>query len=131
VIKNQHEKDTAICDLYETMMATLKAASEKDILKQQDELQEHFEKMAKLSIECSLFITGYSSGRYYSTLVSGDVLMFHRSTDIKAEIRTADEILHPKQNFPIQGVIPGVGDRANFMYGKNNNNYCTGNSQRS
>jgi hypothetical protein len=72
VIKAQQDKDDAIRDLYKTMMATLKAASEEDILKRREEFEEHFKNMINLSIECSLFIAGYTSGRYYRKLMLGE-----------------------------------------------------------
>jgi hypothetical protein len=91
-MKNQNSKDTAIRDLYETMMTMLKAASEEDILVQRDKLRGHFEKMTKLSIQCSFFIAGYSSGSYYSMLMYDNILTIHRAADIISGNRTADKI---------------------------------------
>jgi hypothetical protein len=68
VLKAQQDKDNAIRDLYKIMMATLKVASRKDILKQREEFEDHFKDMINLSIECSLFIAGYTSGLYYRKL---------------------------------------------------------------
>jgi hypothetical protein len=83
VIKKQNDQDTAMGDLYEMMMVMLKAASQEDILRERGEFTGHFEKMAKVSIECSLFIAGYSSGSYYSTFMHGNFFMIHRETKIK------------------------------------------------
>jgi hypothetical protein len=82
VIKAQQDKDNAIRDLYKTMMATLKAASKEDILKRREEFEGHFEDMINISIECSLFIAGYSSGRYYRKLALETIGMIIIDIDI-------------------------------------------------
>jgi hypothetical protein len=60
------------------MMGMLKVACEEDILKRREEFEDHFTDMINLSIECSLFIAGYSSGSYYRELALGNIVIIGR-----------------------------------------------------
>jgi hypothetical protein len=84
-------------------MTTLSAASEKDILAQRDKLRGHFEQATKLAIECSLFIAGYSSGSYYSTLTCSNkltaALMLSRESERLIRFDAQAEISRFKETF--------------------------------
>jgi hypothetical protein len=108
MMKAQQDKDNAIRDLYKTMMRTLKSACEKDRLNQRDELREHFENMTKMAIQCSLFISGYSSGRYYRTLKYSYTTMKHRDinrfpldSERLTRLEVEKEIFRFKESFQV------------------------------
>jgi hypothetical protein len=121
VVKAQGDKDDAICSLYKTMMATLKMASEEDILTQQDEFKNHFKNIINLSIECSLFIAGYTSGHYYRKLTLGNIVMTLMFT---SQFRKDGCTEHVKKNISISRVISGIRKRVYHVYGKKNDQYC-------
>jgi hypothetical protein len=128
VIKAQRDKDDAICALYKVMMATLKTASEEDILKRREEFGDHFKNMINLSIKCSLFIAGYTSGRYYRKPTLVNIVT---ALTFILPFRTDGCIGSVTQNLTIQRVISGVRKRAYHVYGKKNGENRPGNPRKS
>jgi hypothetical protein len=98
------------------MMGTLKVACEEDILKRREELEDHFTDMINLSIECSLFIAGYSSGSYYRKLVLGYIVITNRKIHLCLLFRTDGYTGRVKQNNSFQRVISGVRERVYLAY---------------
>ncbi|KAE9394760.1 hypothetical protein BT96DRAFT_181228 [Gymnopus androsaceus JB14] len=67
VVKHQYDQDTSIVELFQIMMKTYEIASTPDILQTDNTLARTFKlkDMIHQSIECSLFISGYSSKGYF------------------------------------------------------------------
>ncbi len=60
VVKNQRDTQQAILDLYTEMISAYEEASKDDILQQRDDLHGTYSSLFKQTIECAIFIEGYT-----------------------------------------------------------------------
>ncbi|KAF5371606.1 hypothetical protein D9758_003470 [Tetrapyrgos nigripes] len=73
VLKNQHDRDGQLVDLYNLMMKTYEIATENDLYKRvgDKKLCVVIDAMVKQSKECSIFISNYGSRRYLYRILTG------------------------------------------------------------
>lgn len=65
----QHEKDSSVITLYQTMLKTYHTAMKHDAFDEDEDLQDIFDAMIIQTAECALFIAGYAPGSYIGTLM--------------------------------------------------------------
>ncbi|KAF5371600.1 hypothetical protein D9758_003476 [Tetrapyrgos nigripes] len=73
VLKNQHDRDGQLVDLYNLMMKTYEIATENDLYQQDGDkkLCAVIDAMVKHSKECSIFISNYGSRGYLYRILTG------------------------------------------------------------
>ncbi|KAK0439721.1 uncharacterized protein EV420DRAFT_1733548 [Desarmillaria tabescens] len=91
VLKRQHDTNQAICDLYTDMISAYDAFSKDDILEQRVRLQGIYNSLFKQTIECAIFIEGYTkeSGikHLFEMDISGQAEKFRQAfVDLKSHL---------------------------------------------
>ncbi|PBK66630.1 hypothetical protein ARMSODRAFT_352149 [Armillaria solidipes] len=90
VLQNQRDTKQAVLDLYVDMISVYEEASKKDILQQRDGLQGTYSSLFKQTIECAIFIEGYTKsgiGRVFTMDISGQAEKFRQAfADLKDQL---------------------------------------------